>query len=505
MAGTACCSDVTWHLQLPDRLPTIRADPVRLRQILLNLLSNASKFVEKGQVVLGAEVTQKHLHIWVQDTGPGIPADMQERIFEPFITVGHANRRLEGVGLGLSITRRLVALHNGTMRLESHPGQGSTFHVYLPLLTLSDRPPTRAMTAQPVLLLISSHDQTVTEIVEFSQRQGLEIHQIQASDDLDAIMQKVRPAALAWDLANPNSGDWEVMRRLRNHPRLSEAPFILYGQEPKEEATLSTGITDFVAKPMNGDTLMEAINSVCPPKYAGPILIVDDDPQILDFYEKVVAKEYPGYSIRTAADGTAALARMVEETPSLVILDLMMPEMDGFDVLDWMRADEKVRRVPVLILSSRLLNLDDIKRIEQHALVTLQSKGILSEDETVASIHRAILSSDTLPQHTSALVKRAVLYFQQNYNRPLSRWEVAEAIGASEDYLSRVFHREMGVSPWEYLNRYRILQAKELLRRTDDRIKIVARRVGFTDPAYFSRVFRKVVGTSPSAYRKHPE
>ena len=197
--------------------------------------------------------------------------------------------------------------------------------------------------------------------------------------------------------------------------------------------------------------------------------------------------------------------RVSKETPSLVILDLMMPEMDGFDVLDWMRADEKVRQVPVLILSSCLLNLDDIKRIEQHALVTLQSKGILSEDETVASLHRAILSSDTLPQHTSVLAKRAVFYFQQNYNRPLSRWEVAEAIGASEDYLSRVFHREMGISPWEYLNRYRILQAKELLRCTDDRIKTVARRVGFTDPAYFSRVFRKVVGTSPSAYRKHPE
>jgi AraC-like DNA-binding protein len=102
-------------------------------------------------------------------------------------------------------------------------------------------------------------------------------------------------------------------------------------------------------------------------------------------------------------------------------------------------------------------------------------------------------------------VKRAVLYFQQNCNRPLSRWEVAEAVGASEDYLSRVFHREMGISPWEYLNRYRILQAKELLRCTDDNVKTVARRVGFTDPAYFSRVFRKVVGTSPSAYRKHPE
>ncbi|MBN1812401.1 MAG: substrate-binding domain-containing protein, partial [Anaerolineae bacterium] len=160
--------DVTWHLQLPDRLPTIQGDPVRLRQILLNLLSNASKFVEKGQVILGAEVTPPNLHIWVQDTGPGIPIDMQERIFEPFVTAGHTNRRLEGVGLGLSITRRLVTLHRGSMRLESQPGQGSTFHITLPLPTLSDRPSTSAPAAQAVLLLISSHDQPALDIVEFS-------------------------------------------------------------------------------------------------------------------------------------------------------------------------------------------------------------------------------------------------------------------------------------------------------------------------------------------------
>jgi AraC-like DNA-binding protein/DNA-binding response OmpR family regulator len=505
MADAGSHNDVIWHLQLPDRLPTIWADPVRLRQILLNLLSNASKFVEQGQVVLGAEVTPTHLHIWVQDTGPGIPGDIQEHIFEPFITAGHANRRREGVGLGLSITRRLVALHRGTIKLESHLGRGSTFHVYLPLPALSERPSIPSVTAQPVLLLISSHDQTAAEIVEFSQRQGLEIRKLQASDDLDVFIQRVRPAALAWDLANTSAGDWEIIRRLRNHPKLSLAPFILYGQEPEEGASLSIGMTNFVAKPTSRDTLMETINSVCPPEKAGPILIVDDDPQVLNLYQRVVAKECSGYPIRTAADGTAALVYMAEETPSLVILDLMMPGMDGFDVLDWMRANEQTRRVPVLILSSRLLNFEDVKRIEQHALVTLQSKGILSENEMVASLHRAIFGSDALPQHTSVLVKRAVVYFHQNYSRPLSRWEVAEAIGASEDYLSRVFHQEMNISPWEYLNRYRILQARELLRCTGDNIKTVAHRVGFTDPAYFSRVFRKVVGTSPSVYRERLE
>ena len=510
MAGVGSRSNVSWHLRLPDRLPTVQADPVRLRQILLNLLSNASKFVERGKVILGAEVTPPHLHLWVRDTGPGIPDDMQERIFEPFTTAGmpdRRNRRLEGVGLGLSITRRLVALHRGSMRVESRPGQGSTFHVYLPLPTLSDRPSTLPIGAQPVLLLISSHDQPAAEIVEFSQCQGLEIHKLQASDDLDAVMQRVQPAVLAWDLADASPGDWLVIRRLRNHPKLAQAPFLLYGQEAGEQAALSIGMTGFVVKPMSGGTLMDALNGVCPPaaQDAGPILIVDDDPQVVDAYREMVVKGCPGHPVRTAADGAAALARMAEEVPCLVILDLMMPGMDGFDVLDWMRASDRTRRVPVLILSGRVLTFDDVKRLEQHALVTLQSKGILSEDEMVGSLHRALFGTAALPQHTGALVKHAMAYFHQNYARPLSRWEIAAAIGVSEDYLSRIFRQELDISPWEYLNRYRILQAIERLRRTSDSIGTVARQVGFKDSAYFSRVFHKVTGLSPTAFREHPE
>jgi len=351
--------------------------------------------------------------------------------------------------------------------------------------------------------VVSSHDQPAAEVVEFSQRQGLEIHRLQVSDDLDAVMQGVQPAALAWDLTDAGSGDWLVIRRLRNHPKLSQAPFILYGQEGGKKGTLSLGMTDIVAKPGNRGTLMEAINGVCPRalRDAGPILIVDDDPQVLASYREVVAEGCPGYPIRSAADGAAALARMAEETPSLVILDLMMPEMDGFDVLDWIRANDRTRRVPVLILSSRVLTFDDVKRLEQHALVTLQSKGILTTDEMVASLHRALFGADLLPQHTSALVKRAVAYFHQNYDRPLARWEIAAAIGVSEDYLSRIFHQELDISPWEYLNRYRILQATERLRCTSDNVATVAHQVGFKDAAYFSRVFHKVTGLSPTEYR----
>ena len=182
----------------------------------------------------------------------------------------------------------------------------------------------------------------------------------------------------------------------------------------------------------------------------------------------------------------------------------MMPGLDGFEVLDRMRAEKRTRQVPVVILSSRQLSLSDVKRLEQHAAVTLQSKGILSEEEIVASLNRALFGADTLPPQTSALAKQAVAYLHQNYKRPLARWEIAEGIGVSEDYLSRVFNLELGISPWDYLNRYRILQAKELLRLSHYNIGQIGRRVGFSDPAYFSRVFRRITGISPRAYRQQP-
>ena len=495
-------STITWQLQLPDRLPLIQADPVRLRQVLLNLLSNAGKFTDQGEVVLGAQVEPPHLHLWIQDTGKGISPVMQERIFEPFVTVEHTARRSEGIGLGLSITRRLVALHRGSMKLESQPGRGSTFHVYLPLPNLADKTAKATESTQPVLLLITATEQPSVEIIELGQRQGLAIQSLQAGDDLDAILNDVRPAALAWDLTVAGPSDWSMYRKIRNHPRLNELPFILYGQGESSKSAI--GLTDVITKPVSAPTLLEAINAVIPQEIAGPILIVDDDPVARQEHLNVVEQGLPGHPICVVNDGAAALTAMDDQTPSLVLLDLMMPEMDGFDVLDWMREDPRTFAVPVVILTSKVLNLDDIKRIEQHTRVVVQSKGVLADDEIVAALNRSLFGDESLPLQTSALVKRAIAYMHQNYTRPLVRWEIAEAIGVSENYFSRLFKQELGLSPWDYLNRFRIYQAQELFRRTQGSVKSVADQVGFKDQKYFSRIFQKLTGLSPSEFREQP-
>lgn len=495
--------EVVWELELPTRLPEIEADPVRLRQILLNLLSNAARFTEHGQIRLAAEVSPPYLHIWVTDTGLGIPPELRERIYQPFFTRERTDQQASGIGLGLSITRHLVALHKGFLALDSQPGQGSTFHVYLPLPKLSDQPTLSAQPIGAMLWLISNAEIPPPEIIDFSRSQHLTIQRLRPKDDLQALLAGSLPAVIAWNMADAVSGDWRLIRRLHNHPQLNQTPFILYQQGAGEVAA---GLTSLVVKPASSQTLWEAIRPITPRQTSGSVLIIDDDAKARQLACEAVSKGLPpGYTIRTAEGGEAGLAAMLVDPPNLVILDLMMPGMDGFEVLDRMRADERTRQVPVVILSGRQLSLNDVKRLEQHAAVTLQSKGIMSEEEIIASLHRSLFGDDTLPPQTSALAKRAVAFLHQNYARPLARWEIAEGIGVSEDYLSRVFNRELGISPWDYLNRYRISRARELLRLTHDSISRVGRRVGFSDPAYFSRVFHRITGMSPRAYREHPD
>ena len=228
LADHAGSRAVEWKVEIPERLPVIRADALRLRQVLLNLLSNARKFTEQGCITFGAEVVPPHLHIWISDTGVGIPPEQQERIFEPFVTIENHQHISGGIGLGLTISRHLIALHQGSLTLESQPGHGSTFHIHLPLPALNaDRVNPESL--RPAILYISSSNVPPAAIEEMGRRQGLEILPLRTGDDLENLLTEARPFALAWDLSLAQAGDWALVRRLRHWPQLSQIPFILYG------------------------------------------------------------------------------------------------------------------------------------------------------------------------------------------------------------------------------------------------------------------------------------
>ena len=491
---------VAWQLQMPESLPIIEADPVRLRQILLNLLANAARFTQGGQICLGAETTDTHLHLWVSDTGVGIPNEVIEHIYEPFVTYETAVQPSTGIGLGLSITKHLVTLHDGYLTVDSVLGEGSTFHLFLPLPSVENPVVAVPLTGSAVVWFVSRSETRPAVVTRFSERRHLRLLHLHPQASWEDLLETGLPAAVIWDMAETNPEDWQLMRRLHNHPQLHQIPFVLYQQDLLTEE--AAGLTSLVVKPASMQALWAAIQPTVPETNAGSVLIVDDDPRARQLTQEAVSQGLPDFVIETAVNGAEGLAAMLKNPPDLVILDLMMPEMNGFEVLEQMRADKRTRQVPVVILSSRQLSLADVKRLEQYSAVTLRSKDVVTQEELAASVHQALFGEEGLPPHTSALIKQSVAYLHQNYKRALTRTKIADELGMSEDYFSRAFSQELGISPWDYLNRYRVAQAKVLLQTSSDSMRKIARQVGITDPAYFSRVFRRIVGVSPSDYRK---
>ncbi len=495
---------VAWNLCLPQRLPLIQADVVRLRQILLNLLSNAAKFTQAGHITLGAAVEPPYLHLWVTDTGIGIPAEWQEKVFEPFVTVDRGTRRREGIGLGLTVTRYLVALHGGLMSLESSPERGSTFHIYLPLPTLEGGLafPQPVMPGSPAaLVVLTAGEQAPEELCALAHRQGLKLVLLRPEDNPELLLREMQPAALAWDMCSASANDWPLIRRLRSHTALSQLPFMLFGQDAGD-GSADTSITSVLLKPLAGRLLADVLDGLCS-EATGTVLVVDDDPHARAFYRRAVRDALPGFEVREAEDGVQALSLLALQTPRLIILDLLMPEVDGFAVLAHIRATPATRKVPVIVVSGKVLTFEDVQRLN-HARVIVQSKDIFTAEEIAASLHHSLEDDTALSPPTSAVVKYTLAYLHQNYDQDLTRNALADVVGVSESYLSQIFHQEMGISLWEFLNRLRIQHAQALLRASDETITAIACRVGFNDSAYFSRVFRKLTGCSPSAYRKAP-
>lgn len=231
-----------------------------------------------------------------------------------------------------------------------------------------------------------------------------------------------------------------------------------------------------------------------------PVLVVLPDPADRDRCARLAAGIRPGLRVLAAADGAAVLAALGEDVPSAVVVATTLPDMDGFDLLDRLRGDGRLPDVPVLVIGERAVTNLDVRRCEPHLRSVLLGAGVLTDQETAQLLVR--LGTGPAPSSRAGLLaKHAVAFLHQRYHQQITRRQLAVAAGTGEDYLSRVFQREIGVSPWEYLSRLRVLRAKERLREGDESIQVVARRVGFSDPAYFSRTFRRIAGMPPRAYR----
>ncbi|WP_168220725.1 substrate-binding domain-containing protein [Streptomyces sp. RFCAC02] len=447
--------------RVPARLPAVRADPARLRQVLGNLVAAAG-----DDALLTAAVAPPYLTVLVRGTAPAVPRDEDEQaVFQPFATRG----------LGLAVARRLAALHGGT--LTAHRAAGALeFRLDLPLPTPAEPHGPPAAAPGTALLTVDRVPPGTAAAVP-----GLWPRAVHPDDDITTLTAGTPPAAVAWDTAVATPQAWATARRLHGHPALRHTPFLLYGPA------------------VEGTDLAAALRALRPAGIAEPAVVACGAPAARERLRRLAAAALPGSPVRAAADGTAALALLAEEAapPALLVTDRVLPDMDGFDLV------ERLPGVPALMLSDAGFSPADVRRAEPHPGLVLLGHGILDDAETArllaALVERA--APGRRPAADPAPVRHALAYIEQHYRYRFSRWQVAQAAGVSEDHLGRLFHRELGVTLWEYLTRLRISRAKERLQRSDDNVETVARAVGFHDRAYFSRVFRRVTGVAPHAWR----
>jgi YesN/AraC family two-component response regulator len=229
------------------------------------------------------------------------------------------------------------------------------------------------------------------------------------------------------------------------------------------------------------------------------VLVVDDDPGILDMHSRLV--EQTGRQAVTARNGREALNLIEGQIPDLVLLDLTMPEMDGFAVLDELRTRESTRDIPVIILTARLLSDADLERCNR-GVATILGKGLFSAEETLGHLEAALARQHTLNRATQYLIRKAMAYIHTHFSEALNREEITKHVGISADYLTDCFRQELGITPSAYIRRYRIRQACELLRNTDQSITQIALAVGFSDGAHFTRTFQRELNMTPRAYRR---
>ncbi len=500
---------LAWYAILPPSGPWVWGDKTRLRQVVLNLINNAIKFTAQGQVSLTLESGPDAVTVTVTDTGLGIPPNEQSLIFDEFRRSERSMAQgYSGLGLGLAICKRLIAMHNGVIGVQSagEEGAGATVYFTLPTVTPPEIPARTLpqLTSESILVLThrAGHG---ARLREHLQQRGFEVHIAFMDEMPDWLTQlaSTPPGAIVIDVSTLPQQAWHVLKSIKAHPQNQHLPVLFCSLSADGGAVLEF---DYLTKPIEITELTRAMDQQWLLPSTGhafkTILVVDDDPETLEMHARIVQTHSSAHRVLRARNGLEALGVLQQETVDLVLLDLMMPKIDGFEVLKTMRAEETTRQIPVIVLTGQVLTETDMARLNQ-GVATVLRKGMFSPEETLLHIGSTLERHRKLSAEAQRLVRQAMAYIHEHYAEPLSRADIARHVALSEDYLTFCFRKELRVTPIVYLNRFRIHQAQRLLTETTTSIAQIAAQVGFSDSSYFSRVFRREVGLSPEAYRQH--
>ena len=380
-------------------LGTMRSDQTKLRQSLLNLLSNAAKFTDGGRITLAArriaDANGDRLQFVVGDTGIGMTPEQLGRLFQAFSQArSSTSREYGGTGLGLAITRHFCRLLGGDVTVESTPAEGSTFTVTLPAVCPAARPEIATSSVRPRraaalgTVLIIDDEKPAHELLERELAgAGYDILHAAGGREGLKLAKEAGPDVITLDIIMPDLDGWSVLKALKSDPELCDIPVVLVTIMRDRDLGFALGAADYISKPLEREALMRVVGRYVRGDGRAQVLVVDDDPKTRDMLRRTLQKA--GWTVAEAANGCEAIEALERAKPALVLLDLMMPGMDGFEVLERLRGDATWREVPVIIITAKDLTADDVDRLNGRVAKVLQ-KGAYQRRDLVRDIHAMI-------------------------------------------------------------------------------------------------------------------
>jgi len=401
----------TLHIERAADLGAMHADQIKVRQGLFNLLSNAAKFTHDGSITLEAERQLMEGSNWivfrVTDTGIGLSPEQIVKLFQDFTQAdASTTRKFGGTGLGLALTRRFCQIMGGDVTVHSVPGEGSIFTIKLPAIVSDIRPEAVAetVTAEAVIasrdggdgdvaeqfpanascVLVIDDDPVQRDLMQrFLSKEGFYVQTAAGGEAGLRLARQLRPVAITLDVLMPDMDGWNVLSELKSDAALREIPVIMVTMLDDPERGFAMGAADYATKPVDRQRLSQILKKYTCPHPPCPVLMVEDDPATRAITRKILEKE--GWKVTDAENGRHALECMERELPSLILLDLMMPEMDGFEFANRVRQRPEWRLIPIVVVTAKDLSAEE-RRLLNGSVEMILSKAGDSREELLEQV-----------------------------------------------------------------------------------------------------------------------
>jgi GAF domain-containing protein/CheY-like chemotaxis protein len=386
---------------IPADLPAVIGDNRRIRQVLLNLVSNAAKFTDEGFIRVEVWADEEFVTVSVADSGIGIPPDKLPHIFEAFTQVDASPaRKYGGTGLGLTISKSFVELHGGRIWAESEVGQGSTFYFTLPVQgppalregVMVKEPPVPVEMPEEeggkLVLCVDDDQGVITLFRRYLHKQGYRVVGLTDATRVLEEARRLKPHAITLDVMMPEKDGWQVIQELKADPETCHIPVVMCTIVSEEGRGMSLGAADYLVKPILEQDLLAALDRLDREAGRHLVLVVDDQERDRKLLRRMIETQ-DGYEVVEASSGQEAIRLIQRVRPQLIVLDLMMPEVDGFAVLEAVKADEATRSIPIIVVTAKELTEEE-RRLLNHRIAALIQKGVLEQEELLEDVVAAL-------------------------------------------------------------------------------------------------------------------